>query len=118
LPWCDDAAGERFNYPSAWEDPEGLLPLAAKQKAALGAWRRPSEFVKGGAPVMVARVSPLAITQDLVGDCSFVASLCITAAFERRFGRRLITGIVYPQVKEEVERRNTKQRGGGARDEL
>jgi calpain-7 len=32
-----------------------------------------------------------------VTDCSFVASLCICAAFERRFGKRLIPRIIYPQ---------------------
>jgi calpain-7 len=46
---------------------------------------------------MIQRLSPLCIAQDLVGDCSFVASLCICAAFEKRWRRRLITGIVHPQ---------------------
>jgi hypothetical protein len=101
LPWgSDDPKAERFSYAAPWCDPEGLLPLSTKQQAALGGWRRPSEFVSdggGAGPVMIATVSPLVITQDLVGDCSFVASLCITAAFERRFRRRLITGIIWPQ---------------------
>jgi len=96
LPWgSDDPKAERFSYADPWNDPEGLLPLSKKQQAALGSWRRPHEFTTS--PVMIANVSPLVITQDLVGDCSFVASLCITAAFERRFRRRLITGIIWPQ---------------------
>ena len=96
LPWgSDDPKAERFSYADPWNDPEGLLPLSKKQQAALGSWRRPHEFASS--PVMIANVSPLVITQDLVGDCSFVASLCITAAFERRFKRRLITGIIWPQ---------------------
>jgi len=97
LPWVSDQKSERFNYSSSWEDPEGLLPLSLKQSSHLGGWRRPKDFVSGGTPIMISQVSPLVITQDLVCDCSFVASLCITAAFERRWRKRLITGIIYPQ---------------------
>jgi len=104
LPWGLDAQqAERFRYPNLFEDPDGLLPLAQKQREQLGGWRRPSEFVprassdSASVPVMIRRVSPLCITQDLVGDCSFVASLCICAAFEKRFQRRLVTGLVFPQ---------------------
>jgi len=32
-----------------------------------------------------------------VQDCSFISSLCICAAFERRFQRRLVTSLVYPR---------------------
>jgi calpain-7 len=46
---------------------------------------------------MVGDLDSLAITQDLVTDCSFVASLCIGAALERRSGNRIITGNIFPQ---------------------
>jgi len=46
---------------------------------------------------MIEQVSPYTITQDLVGDCSFVSSLCVAAQYERMFRRKLVTGIVYPQ---------------------
>lgn len=36
--------------------------------------------------------------KDLITDCSFVASLCIASAFERRIHKQLITSIIYPQV--------------------
>jgi hypothetical protein len=50
-------------------------------------------------PVMIVDniVSSARITQDLVSDCSFVCSLAITAAFEEKFKRQLVTKIVYPQ---------------------
>ncbi len=48
-------------------------------------------------PKMIDIVSPFSIKQDLVADCSFVASLCISAAYERRFKKQLITTVIYPQ---------------------
>lgn len=97
----DDNRSERFTYSEPWSDPEGLLPLSAKQQRYLGGWHRPSQFVAkhtNSTPTMISAISPFNITQDLVTDCSFVASLCITAAFEKRHRRQLITGIIYPQV--------------------
>jgi len=46
---------------------------------------------------MIRVITPHSIEQDMVPDCSFVASLCICAAFEQRFHTRLITKIIYPQ---------------------
>ena len=51
---------------------------------------------------MIRAVSANRITQDLVTDCSFVASLCITAAYEQRFRKQLITKIIYPQDRQGV----------------
>lgn len=51
---------------------------------------------------MIKAISPYSIEQDLVTDCSFIASLCICAAFERRFNKPLITKIIYPQSKDGV----------------
>ena len=42
-------------------------------------------------------VSSARITQDLVSDCSFVCSLCITSAFEEKFHKQLITKVIFPQ---------------------
>jgi calpain-7 len=106
---------ERFRFDHAFCDPDGLLPLSAKQIAAGAVWRRPREFISAGSPdttaegaaeggdsdknkpTMIELVSPLSIRQDLVSDCSFVCSLCIASAFEVKFRRKLITSIIYPQ---------------------
>ena len=37
------------------------------------------------------------IKQHCVLDCSFIAGLCISAEFERKFKHRLITSLIHPQ---------------------
>eukprot|EP00567_Pseudictyota_dubia_P006409 CAMPEP_0197438408 /NCGR_PEP_ID=MMETSP1175-20131217/5418_1 /TAXON_ID=1003142 /ORGANISM="Triceratium dubium, Strain CCMP147" /LENGTH=899 /DNA_ID=CAMNT_0042968133 /DNA_START=47 /DNA_END=2743 /DNA_ORIENTATION=- len=106
LPWSDEEA-RTFNYKTPdgkpWKDPDGLLMLSDKQRARIHKWARPHEILsmRGGssavAPVMIKAITPYTIRQKCVTDCSFIASLCICAAFERRFKRRLVTSIIYPQ---------------------
>jgi calpain-7 len=101
VPWLDDLdAQEKFSLPEPFDDPDGHVPLSAKQQKKDATWMRPSDFtVKcGHAPVMIASggVNPLVVKQDIVTDCSFVASLCIAAAYEQRFQKRLITNIIFP----------------------
>lgn len=123
MPWSDKDAHKLSlstsylpTYPLLWEDPDGLLPLSDKQKHHFHRWARPSEIVSLRqqllwqqkrnnnktikSPVMVLQsISPYNIQQKAVTDCSFIASLCICAAYERKFKKRLITSIVYPQDK-------------------
>ena len=70
-------------------DKHGLLQLAQKQKARLHGWQRPCEFMSE--PQMIMAISSFSIKQTVVSDCSFVASLAISAAYERRFHKKLIT---------------------------
>ena len=51
-----------------------------------------------GEPKMIYLVSSLTITQTIITDCSFVSSLVIAAAYERKFRKQLITKILYPQA--------------------
>ena len=76
----------------------GELKLSTRQRLRFGAWRRPSEFLEQGVtPQMIQLVSPLTIKQDVVNDCSFVSSLCVAAAYERRFKKQILTSCIYPQ---------------------
>jgi hypothetical protein len=98
LPWQDTDIHEDFVFAEPFTDPDGRLVLAEKQTRHFGGWRRPEQYVRSVAdPVMIACVSATAITQDNVGDCSFVSSLCMAAAYERKFRRPLLTNIIYPQ---------------------
>lgn len=82
-------------------DKYGTLKLSTQQMLRFGGWRRPSEFLeKGVVPQMVQLVSPLTIKQDVVGDCSFVSSLCVAAAYERRFNKPILTNCIFPQDAE------------------
>ncbi|KAL7474842.1 hypothetical protein ACHAW6_000794, partial [Cyclotella cf. meneghiniana] len=108
LPWSDEEA-QSYNYfsstPSPWVDPDGRLILSDRQKERFYKWARPNEILnmRQGATSspckikMVHSITPFTIKQHCVSDCSFVACLCIAAAFERRFHKRLITSLIYPQ---------------------
>jgi calpain-7 len=113
LPWSDADAqklseeAQRTSI-SLWTDPDGYLKLSDKQRARFHKWARPSEIAfmrrKAGStsslvkPVMVKAITPYTIRQKYVTDCSFIASLCICAAFERRFDRKLVTSLIHPQT--------------------
>ena len=109
LPWDGDvdARPGLFDGPFAsFEDDDGLPALSKKQESYLAGWLRPHQLVpKGSSPRIVSRVERPGgtslverITQDVVTDCSFVASLCVTAGFELSFRRQLIMRCLHPQT--------------------
>jgi hypothetical protein len=106
-PWlANEERTENFSFPdesAPFVDNQGQLPLSPSQKKHCAGWRRAPDVVAmavGGAasPAMIRAVSPDRVQQELVTDCSFVASLIIAAAFEQRFRKQLITAVIYPQV--------------------
>lgn len=95
VPFMSADLRERFSFPVPYSDKHGLLELSSKQKSRLGSWKRPDEFMSD--PKMIMAVSSLNIKQTVVSDCSFIASLAISASYERKFKKKLITRIIYPQ---------------------
>ena len=86
-------------------DPNGELALSSKQRKHFHCWARPAEIAQmrrnqgrdQKTPVMIRSINPYSIRQQYVTDCSFISSLIIAAAFEKKFRKRLITSIIYPQ---------------------
>ncbi|CAO3624578.1 unnamed protein product [Cunninghamella blakesleeana] len=98
LPWIDESdLKEWFSSTNTFLDPDGSLHLSEKQLSKFGGWKRPSELMKH--PQLIQLISSTSIIQDIVTDCSFVASLCVAAAYERKFKKQLITRCIYPQDK-------------------
>ena len=97
LPFIAADLRERFAFPVAWSDPTGKLALSPKQRQRLKAWCRPEEIM--ARPVMIHTVDCYSVKQTLVSDCSFVASIAIAALYEKKYARRLVTGIIFPQNK-------------------
>ncbi|XP_055151448.1 calpain-7 isoform X4 [Symphalangus syndactylus] len=98
VPFMNVDLRERFAYPMPFCDRWGKLPLSPKQKTTFSKWVRPEDLTNN--PTMIYTVSSFSIKQTIVSDCSFVASLAISAAYERRFNKKLITSIIYPQNKD------------------
>nr|XP_033785929.1 calpain-7 isoform X2 [Geotrypetes seraphini] len=97
VPFMSVDLRERFAFPMPFSDKFGKLALSPKQKATFSRWVRPDDITNN--PIMIYTVSSFSIKQTIVSDCSFVASLAISAAYERRFNKKLITSIIYPQNK-------------------
>ncbi|KAL4222516.1 calpain 7 [Mactra antiquata] len=95
VPFLSVDVKEKFAFPVPFSDKDGKLALSPKQKEQIVKWVRPEDYCDS--PQMIYAVSSFSIKQTVVSDCSFVASLAISAQYERRFKQKLITSIVYPQ---------------------
>ncbi|XP_033225588.1 calpain-7-like [Belonocnema kinseyi] len=97
VPFMSIDLAERFQYAIPFTDKDGLLELSPKQKPDFARWCRPEELFPEPKMVIGQHVDYYSIKQTLVSDCSFVASLAVSAQYEKKFGRRLVTSIIYPR---------------------
>ncbi|XP_063972972.1 calpain-7-like [Diachasmimorpha longicaudata] len=97
VPFMTVDLSERFTSPTLFSDKDGVLELAPKQKIDFAGWARPSQLFDNPKLVLGTHVDYYSIKQTVVSDCSFVASLAVSAQYEKRFGQRLITSILFPQ---------------------
>ena len=95
VPFLSVDLKEKFAFSVPYTDRHGKLPLSKKQTDKLSKWCRPEEFMPD--PKVLLLVDCFSVKQTVVSDCSFVASIAISAQYEKRFGKKLITRIIYPQ---------------------
>jgi len=95
VPFTTGDLKEKFAFPVPFTDKHGKLSLAPKQSSKLVKWARPDEFIPN--PSVIQHVDCYSVKQTVVSDCSFVASIAISAQYEKRFGKKLITSLIYPQ---------------------
>ncbi|CAL4159522.1 unnamed protein product, partial [Meganyctiphanes norvegica] len=86
---------EKFAYSLPFTDKDGPLALAPKQRKNFRQWVRPEDLSSN--PKMIELVDYYSIKQTCVSDCSFVASVAVSALYEKRFKKRLITDIIFPK---------------------
>lgn len=100
VPFMSVDLSERFQYSIPFTDKDGPLILSPKQKRDFYKFVRIEEL--SSEPCIVSGPTPnyLSIKQTVISDCSFVASLAVSASYEKRFGRKLVTAIIYPQSKD------------------
>jgi calpain-7 len=118
------------SFSNLFTDPAGFLTLSTRQKEHFYAWARPNEIIRirqqhnnilsslklrgfsgatssatsdGDNNIVAMRpssISPYTIQQKYITECSFIASLCTCANYERKFHKPLVSSILYPQAKD------------------
>jgi len=88
---------EKFNFSIPYGDKDGKLALSTSQLSRFSHWSRPDEIFEK--PTLMLLVSSLSVKQTCISDCSFVASLTVCAQYEKKFGKSLLSKIIYPKNK-------------------
>lgn len=98
VPFLATDRQDRFAFKLPFCDPEGKLSLSPKQRDSFSHWVRPEDICYD--PKVIELVDCFSIRQTVVSDCSFVASLAVSALYEKRFKKKIITSIIYPQNRQ------------------
>lgn len=102
LPFMDIDLSERFQYAIPFEDRASELKLSVKQEREFDCWVRPHEICADPKLIVNNHLDCFSIKQTIVSDCSFVASLAVSALYERRFNKKIISNIIYPRNKNKL----------------
>jgi len=96
IPFADsDAKLSALLGNGKWNDPDGLLTLAKKQEKRNPGWNRAEEVVPDA--TIINEINPRNVTQTMIGDCSFVSAMILSAGFERKFKKKILTCSFFPQ---------------------
>jgi len=97
VPFLSVDLKERFASSDRFTDKDGLLKLSEKQRRHFAKWCRLDDLVEN--PTIIKTIDCFSIKQTIVTDCSFIASLTVSAQYEKRFQKKLVTSLIYPQNK-------------------
>lgn len=98
VPFLETDKRDRFAFKLPFCDPDGKLSLSPKQRASFSHWARLEELSSD--PKIIEVVDCFSIRQTVVSDCSFVASLAVSGLYEKRFKKKIITSIIFPQNRQ------------------